>query len=84
MSHDTLAALLPCLLTSTVLATVVVVLGTVVRKSSTDRTPARVVVPPGWTRTVTRTRRGGLVVRLHRQSAPDRSLDQQPEVSVSR
>ena len=83
MSHDTLAALLPWLLTLTVLATVVV-LGNVVRDSLTGRTSARVVAPPGWTRTVTRTRRGGLVVRLHRQPTPDRSLEQQPVVSGSR
>lgn len=82
MSYDMLAALLPWLLTPTALATVVV-LGNVVRDSFTGRTSARVVVPPGWTRTVTRTRRGGLVVRLHRQPIPDQSLEQHLEVSVS-
>jgi len=83
VSHDTLAVLLPWLLTPTVLAAVVV-LGNVARDSLTHRTTARVVVPPGWTRTVTRTRRGGVVVRLHRQPTLDRSSEQQPVVSVSR
>jgi len=78
MSHDTLAGLLPWLLVPSTLA-VLLTLGGVLRDSLASRTrTGSPVVPPGWTRTVTRTRRGGVVVRLHRQPTPDRPPSSSP------
>ena len=85
MSHDTLAGLLPWLLVPSTLAALLT-LGCAVRDSLTNRTRTVSLadVPAGWTRTVTRTPSGSVVVRLHRQHVAEPSLEQRSDLSVSR
>lgn len=85
MSHETLAGLLPWLLAPSLLA-VLVVIGGAAQASLTRRSCSSppVPVPAGWTRTVSRTRGRGVVVRLHRRPAPAPPVARQPVVAVTR